>query len=150
MKVYRLTSSDDSTPNNQGGAMSKNTNKGKIMTIHDFKDGNGPVPAHQHSNGGGWVADTATVEDTVYVGPDARVYGDAWVHGNALVYGNAEVGGTAEVYGNAEVGGTVRVLSGFAFVIKKDDWQITEVPNGNGTTTLYANAEFEPVEIETT
>jgi len=25
------------------------------MTTHDFQDGNGPVPAHQHANGGGWV-----------------------------------------------------------------------------------------------
>ena len=30
-----------------------------FKNIHDFKDGKGPVPAHQHSNGGGWVADTA-------------------------------------------------------------------------------------------
>ena len=29
------------------------------MTTFDF--GKGPVPAHQHPNGGGWVADTATV-----------------------------------------------------------------------------------------
>ena len=28
------------------------------MTTYDFKDGNGPVPAHQHPNGGGWVAAT--------------------------------------------------------------------------------------------
>lgn len=39
----------------------------------DFKDGHGPVPAHNHPNGGGWVADTADVSG------DARVYGDAWV-----------------------------------------------------------------------
>ena len=47
------------------------------------------VPAHQHQNGGGWVADTATVDSTAYVGPDARVYGNAYVFGNACVYGNA-------------------------------------------------------------
>lgn len=28
------------------------------MTTFDFDDGNGPVAAHQHCNGGGWVADT--------------------------------------------------------------------------------------------
>ena len=33
----------------------------------DFDDGNGPVPAHKHPNGGGWVADTATVDETAYV-----------------------------------------------------------------------------------
>ena len=33
-------------------------------TYFDFEDGNGPVPAHQHSNGGCWVADTAKVYET--------------------------------------------------------------------------------------
>ena len=46
-----------------------------------------PVPAHQHPNGGGWVADTATVEKTAYVGPGARVSGAACVFGNARVFG---------------------------------------------------------------
>ena len=32
-------------------------------TTFDFEDGNGPVPAHRHSNGGGWVADTAQVSN---------------------------------------------------------------------------------------
>ena len=49
------------------------------MTPHDFGDGIGPVHAHQHANGGGWVADTANVDATAYVGPNARVCGDAWV-----------------------------------------------------------------------
>ena len=29
---------------------------------------------HQHSNGGGWVANTATVAKSVYVGPFAIVF----------------------------------------------------------------------------
>ena len=33
------------------------------------------VPAHQHPNGGGWVADAAHVAAHVYVGPDARIRG---------------------------------------------------------------------------
>ena len=33
-----------------------------MTTTFDFKDGNGPVPAHEHPNGGGWVADTAKVD----------------------------------------------------------------------------------------
>ena len=48
-----------------------------MMTQFDF--GNGPVPAHQHPNGGGWVADTAHVDDTAYVGIDAREIGRAHV-----------------------------------------------------------------------
>ena len=31
-----------------------------------FDFGNGPVPAHQHPNGKGWVADTALVADTAF------------------------------------------------------------------------------------
>jgi hypothetical protein len=30
---------------------------------------------HQHKNGGGWVANTATVADSAHVGPNARVSG---------------------------------------------------------------------------
>jgi hypothetical protein len=57
------------------------------MDTYDFKDGHGPVNAHRHSDGKGWVADTATVESTVYIGPNAKVYGDAKVYGRAWVYG---------------------------------------------------------------
>jgi hypothetical protein len=41
-----------------------------------FVFGNGPVAAHQHPNGGTWAADTATVDSTAFVGPNARVSGD--------------------------------------------------------------------------
>jgi len=56
-----------------------------------------PEEQHQHKNGGGWVANTVTIDDSVYVAPyaqvsgDARVYGDAQVSGNARVYGDAWV-----------------------------------------------------------
>ena len=79
------------------------------MTKFDFNDGNGPVPAHQHSNGGGWVADTASVSDTAYVGLDAQVFD------NAVVSGSARVSGTAQVFDNAVVSGSARV-SGSALV----------------------------------
>ena len=72
-----------------------------------FDFGQGPVPAHQHTNPngaiGGWVADTAHVAPTAFVGADARVsgntwvYGNAWVSGNALVYDNALVSSPADV-----------------------------------------------------
>ena len=71
--------------------------------VYDFKDGNGPVPAHRHINGGGWVADTAQVSG------NARVYGNAQVSDTARVYGNAQVSGNARVYGNAQVSGNARV-----------------------------------------
>ena len=62
-----------------------------VKTQFDF--GNGAVPAHKHPNGGGWAAETATVDGSVFVGKLARVYG------NAQVYGNARVCGDAWVYG---------------------------------------------------
>jgi hypothetical protein len=43
------------------------------MDTYDFNDGLGLVAAHKHSNGGGWVADSASVAD------NAKVYGNAWV-----------------------------------------------------------------------
>ena len=58
---------------------------------------------HQHSNGGGFVANTATVAKSVYIGPHAIVYGKATCTGNARVEDYAQVSGTARL------GGTVRV-----------------------------------------
>ena len=68
-----------------------------------------PEEQHQHKNGGGWVANTVTIDDSVYVAPNARVYGDARVYGNAWVYGDARVYGNAWVYGDAQVYGDARV-----------------------------------------
>jgi hypothetical protein len=66
---------------------------------HDFEDGAGPVPAHQHVNGGGWVADTAHVDDTAYVGPDACVSGTARVYGNDRTCKNHAADDDAIKYG---------------------------------------------------
>lgn len=83
-----------------------------------------------HSNGGGWVASTATVASTAYVGPHAKVLGRATVSGNAriedyaivkgaakvsdnaVVKENAMVFTNAEVYGDAVVSGSARILNG--------------------------------------
>ena len=54
-----------------------------MTTTFDF--GFGPVPAHQHKSGRGWVADTASVADSAYVGPSAQVYGKAQVYDKAQV-----------------------------------------------------------------
>lgn len=59
----------------------------------------------RHSNGGGFVAYTAKVDDSVYVGKDARVLGYATVKGNARIEDHAVVTGSAEVSGNAVVKG---------------------------------------------
>ena len=66
-----------------------------MTTIYDFQDGNGPVPAHRHPNGGGWVADTAKVEETAYVGPNAQVYGSALVEGGVELLSDTRISGVS-------------------------------------------------------
>lgn len=60
-----------------------------MTTTFDFEDGNGPVPAHRHTNPdgviGGWVADTAYVGPLAYVGPDANVTGEVVADGRVPV-----------------------------------------------------------------
>ena len=81
---------------------------------------------HQHKNGGGWVANTATTEDSVHIGPnavvfgDARVFGDAWVFGNAQVYGKAVVSDNARVFGDVQVFGNAQVYG--KAVVSGDAW----------------------------
>ena len=77
--------------------------------MHAFDDERGPVPAHQHPRGGGWVADTASVDDEATVTEGAEVFGDARVTGNAEIFGYARIYGTARVEGPAKIGGLVRV-----------------------------------------
>ncbi len=88
---------------------------------------------HAHSNGGGWVASSAKVDDSVYVGPDAMVLGNAVLTGNVrvedravvanrvtasdnvVISGHAIVNGGGWVYDNGWKEGSV-VLSGNAII----------------------------------
>lgn len=47
------------------------------------------------NNGGGYVADTACVEDTVFVGPDCKVLDSAVVKGDTVLAEGSVVSGTA-------------------------------------------------------
>ncbi len=82
---------------------------------HNFEDGNGPVPAHRHPRGGGWVAESArvdqsaTVTDGAWIFGSAKIFGAAKIFGFARVYGRAKIIGPAEVGGNVYVGGTTTV-----------------------------------------
>jgi hypothetical protein len=64
---------------------------------------------HRHSNGGGWVENTACVEDSATVDEDAIIVEDAWVKDYAVIWGSAIIQGEAEISGHAEVSGTARV-----------------------------------------
>lgn len=76
-----------------------------MSETYDFNNGKGPVPAHRHSNGEGWVADTAKVDASAYVGPFALVFGNAQVCSGACVFGKVEVYGDAKICGDAMVYG---------------------------------------------
>jgi UDP-3-O-[3-hydroxymyristoyl] glucosamine N-acyltransferase len=73
---------------------------------------------HPHSNGRGWVANTASVSATVYVGPYAIVYGHAElservrVEGTAQVSGHAKLSGDVLVCGNRWIDGTFHASTG--------------------------------------
>lgn len=67
---------------------------------HDFKDGMGRVPAKRHVNGRGWVANTAVVEDSVYVGPRCEVFENAYLSGKVRLEGKARVCGRATISGH--------------------------------------------------
>ena len=89
--------------------------------LYDFGDPCGPVPAHKHPYGGGWVADSATVHPDAYVDITAVVKDNAVVEngadinqhsiiaGEALVEEYSEVG-RSKIYGAARVGYHSRVL----------------------------------------
>lgn len=91
----------------------------KRVSKHDFLDGNGRVFARKHDFGKGWVANTARVDDSVYVAPKAAVYQFAQVRGQCRVENRARVFGSAKindrvvlrnnalVFGNAEIIGTI-------------------------------------------
>lgn len=85
------------------------------QAFFDFEDGRGPVPAHKHPHGGGWVADTAEVENSVYVGPCARVYGHTHIYNNVRIEGFSAISDYAQVCDNVRIGGNVRV-SGHALL----------------------------------
>lgn len=67
---------------------------------------------HAHSNGGGWVADSANVADSVYVGPNAMVLGSATLTGNVRVEDYAIVAGSTTANDNVVISGHAVVDGG--------------------------------------
>lgn len=107
----------------------------------------GNIRGHRHANGGGFVADTAKVADTVYVGPDAAVLGYASVSGNAVITGHAIVAENAKVSGNALIG-DMAVVRGRATVTDNarvlesaclwDDYTVKEQATAKGVAFCMA------------
>jgi len=90
-----------------------------------------------HSNGGGFVASTAHVDDSVYVAPNAKVLGYATVTGNVQIKDYATVTGSAKVSGNA-------VISGHAVVAEnatvKDNAIVSDSAGVMGNSVVSDNA----------
>lgn len=62
--------------------------------VQAYEDGSFTIDGvvfRRHPNGGGLVAETASVDDTAFVGMNAWVYEKAKVYGNAKVFGDAWV-----------------------------------------------------------
>ena len=59
----------------------------------------------RHKNGGGWIALTAKVDDSVFVAEHAIVYGKAELTGHVRVMDSAQVSGSAKLSGNVWVYG---------------------------------------------
>lgn len=91
-----------------------------------FDFGGGPVPAHKHPNGGGWIANTARVSGNAQVSGNARVSGSAWVFGSARVFGNAQVSGNARVSG----------------ILRSDGHPFVALPCGDGLVRVIAGCRY--------
>lgn len=78
-------------------------------SIETYDFGGGPVPARRHGYGGGWIADSARADDSVYIGPNALVYGDARLYNNVSIQGHARVYGSSILKDDARITDTARV-----------------------------------------
>ncbi len=105
--------------------------------IKQTANNTGMAQGHYHSNGGGFVASTARVDDSVYVGENAKVLGYATVTGNAQIKDYATVTGSAKISGNA-------VISGHAVVAEnatvKDNAIVSDSAGVMGNSVVSDNA----------
>lgn len=92
---------------------------------------------HTHPNGGGYVAATAKVDQSVYVGKNAKVLGYATVKGNAVIDGYAVVADNATVSGNAVVNGHAVVAER---AVVSDNAIISDNAGVMGNATVSGNA----------
>ncbi|OGH07206.1 MAG: hypothetical protein A2W22_00580 [Candidatus Levybacteria bacterium RBG_16_35_11] len=44
---------------------------------------------HQHENGGGWIKNTAQVDNSAFIGENVEISGNAWIYGHVEISGNA-------------------------------------------------------------
>ena len=64
---------------------------------------------HIHPRGGGIVAETAEVNNAVYIGENAVIAGHAEIYGHAKICGVTKVSDNAKISGNARIYGHARI-----------------------------------------
>ena len=79
-----------------------------------------------HSNGGGFVASTAKVDDSVYVAPDAMVLGNSVLKGNVRVEDHAVVANSVTATDNVVISGHA-VVDGGGWILVDGQWKIGQV-----------------------
>ena len=102
------------------------------------------------ANQGGYVENTATVEQTrdglenqPYIGINASICGGAWVLHNAQIFGNARVEGNARVYENVQVYGNAQVYENALLFGNAQVYGTAQVygnPWVGGNAWVYGNA----------
>ena len=105
--------------------------------IKQSQDKSAASRGSRHANGGGFVAATANVDASAYVGPNAKVLGFATVSGNAVIDGHAVVTGNAKVSGNAVVTGHAVVAED---AVVKDNAVIADYAGVMGQAVISDNA----------
>jgi len=105
--------------------------------------GNAQIFDKARVSGNARIFGKARIFGTAQVSGTAQIFDTAQIFGKAWIFGTAQVSGTALAYGNARIFRDTQITAGYAFATKDDSWRITEVNNGNGTSTLYADAVFE-------
>ncbi len=70
----------------------------------DFQNGRGPVPAHQHPNGNGWVENTVIIPENICVPATSRIWGKARIGDNARIGNGARIGDNARIGNGASIG----------------------------------------------
>lgn len=86
-----------------------------------------------HPNGGGLVSTSASVDDSVYVAPEAKVLGNARITGNVRIEDHAVVQDNAVVSGNA-------VISGYAIVA--ENAEISDYARVDDTALVMGRAKI--------
>jgi hypothetical protein len=95
---------------------------------------------HTHSNGGGWVANTATVASSVYVAPKALVVGTSNLSGNVRVEGTARLE-RVTASGSVVFSGDVNVIGGtYTNAVQVQERAILNDCSASGNAIIKGNA----------